>query len=171
MPLPGLPVQRVRPAGRAVLLELQPVPVVNLVLGGIVIPPLALRAGQRHHRSLVGSHLKNPVQRKLFPRFLFPFFIPALSNIKDGQAVLEEPLSKITGNRPACKRGGCVSSQDCNSILARILPVLLDCYIYLKRLRRGRLRLKRALVGQLELHMTRPHRLKSQADLAGRANS
>ena len=84
-----LPVRRMLTAGRAILLQLKPFPVINLVLVGVVITALALGAGHRHHRSFVRRHCRSL----------------ALGNIKDGQAVPFEPHCKIAGNGPACKMG------------------------------------------------------------------
>ena len=93
MPLSRLLVYSMLSAKRAVLLELQPFPVVNLVLVGVVIAPLALRAGKRDVGSFVRRH-------RLFL---------CLSNIKDGRAVPSKPNKKDNRNwgraaRPRAKR-------------------------------------------------------------------
>jgi hypothetical protein len=54
--LPGLSVHRVGAAESTVLLELESILSVRLVLGCDVVPPLALRAGERQRRSLVRRH-------------------------------------------------------------------------------------------------------------------
>jgi multisubunit Na+/H+ antiporter MnhB subunit len=57
-------------AMRAILLKLQPVPVIHLVLVGVIVSPLAFGTSEGDHRSFISSHFSNPVSR----------------NIKDGQA-------------------------------------------------------------------------------------
>src|SRR5207253_5543156 len=56
-PLPSLPVRRVPTAPAAVLLELDPVGRVPLRLLRLIVPPLALRAGERDCDSDSGCHL------------------------------------------------------------------------------------------------------------------
>ena len=52
----GLAVSRMRPAPAAVLFHFQPVRSVGLVLGGDIVPPLALRASKSKRRSFLASH-------------------------------------------------------------------------------------------------------------------
>jgi len=54
--LPGLSVHSVAATEPAELLQLESVLGVRLVLGGDVVPPLALGAGKRQRRSLVAWH-------------------------------------------------------------------------------------------------------------------
>src|SRR6266542_4703721 len=62
--LAGLAVDGVLAAPPAVLLELEAVAVVHLVLLGDVVPPLAVVAGERDRRSVVGfRHRRSPTFR------------------------------------------------------------------------------------------------------------
>ena len=113
--LPGLSVHRVGATETAVLLELESILSVRLVLGGDVVPPFALGAGERQRRSLVGCHYLLVSSGSGYEPYLLIFMTRPAPTVR--------PPSRIANRRPSSMAIGAINS----TVISVLSPGITIC--------------------------------------------